>query len=93
MSGLALLLNSGADAGLESIDDDRVALWSSEPSAPGSRLELHNDQGIRLRLKVHRCVRDGARFRIEGRLIDATRRLRDELRDALAPLEPPHSGG
>jgi hypothetical protein len=100
MSELLLKSAAGAAAALETIDDDRVTLWSEEPSAPGSRFELIGELGS-LRVKVHRCVRDGDRFRIAGRLIDATRRLRDQLSEALVgdadgrsddhPVD--HSGG
>ena len=48
---------------------------------------------ISTRLKVLRCVRDGARFRIEGRLIDATRGLRTQLAEGLALLAESHPGG
>lgn len=69
-------LTRGGRAEVVAIDGDRVRIASDIASAPGSRLEGALENGQTLRLKVHRCVRSGERFDIEGRCIDLTRGLR-----------------
>ena len=70
----------GGDANIVSIDGDRVTLDSSLSSPPGSLFEgtLVNDGGM-IRIKVRGCKKDGERFRIEGRILDASRDLRTRL--------------
>ena len=71
----------GGDASIVTIDVDRVTLDSSLSSPPGSLLEgtLVND-GTTIRIKVRGCKKqDGERFRIEGRILDASRDLRTRL--------------
>lgn len=75
---VALALRPEGDARLLRLDGEVAALDASRASAPGSRLECSLD-GRTLRLKVHRCVRDGDRFTIEGRFIDLTRSDRERL--------------
>ncbi len=77
MVGFAL--RPDGDARLLRLDGELAALDASRASAPGSRLECVR-AGRTWRLKVHRCVRNGERFTIEGRFIDLTRRDREELR-------------
>lgn len=63
--------------------DDLTTVRSTIPSAPGSRIEGELvEGGAPVRLKVHRCRKDGDVFVLEGRLLDATR----ELRIAVAAL-------
>jgi len=72
----------GGDANIVAIDGDRVTLDSSLSSPPGSLVEgtLVNGGGA-IRIKVRGCkkVVDGERFRIEGRILDASRDLRTRL--------------
>jgi hypothetical protein len=71
----------GGDANIVSIDVDRVTLDSSLSSPPGSVVEgtLVNDGGM-IRIKVRGCKKvEGERFRIEGRILDASRDLRERL--------------
>ena len=72
----------GGEAQVVSLRDDAIALVSSVPSPPGSRLEgtLAGEPPARLRIKVHACRRraDGA-FDLEGRTLDMTRELRDRV--------------
>ncbi|MEZ4446836.1 MAG: hypothetical protein R3B72_47595 [Polyangiaceae bacterium] len=77
-----LELVKGGAAELVQLDGDRGTIASDIPSAPGSRLETRID-GRSLRLKVHRCVKEGERFTIEGRFIDLTRDLRQTLESRL----------
>ena len=71
------------DAILRTIEGDRVALDASVPAAPGTPLRASLDDGSALRIKVQRCVRDGERFAIDGRLLDASRALRQKLEEGL----------
>jgi hypothetical protein len=63
--------------------DDTIALRSSVPSPPGSRIEGRLASGGHVRLKVHVVRREeggaAGSFRLEGRLIDLTRAVRAEL--------------
>jgi hypothetical protein len=71
----------GGDANIVAIDDDRVTLDSSLSSPPGSLVEgvLVNDGGA-IRIKVRGCKKvEGERFRIEGRILDASRDLRTRV--------------
>lgn len=63
-----------------SLEDDRVTLRSTRASAPGSPIEGKLGDGTIVRVKVARCRADAGAFRIEGRLIDASRALRDRLK-------------
>jgi hypothetical protein len=72
------LPNDGV-ASVVAIDGERVSLLATRASAPGSPLAgTLNDETL-VRVKVHRCRKQGERFLIEGRLIDATRQLRERL--------------
>ena len=71
----------GGDANIVAIDGDRVTLDSSLSSPPGSLVEgtLVNDGGS-IRITVRGCKKtEGERFRIEGRILDASRDLRTRL--------------
>jgi len=80
-------LERGGKAEVVAIDGDRVKLASDEASAPGSRLMGRLSTGQSLRLKVHRCVKNGERFDIEGRCIDLTRGLREWLAERVSATE------
>ena len=67
---------------LVALEGDRATVTSPKASAPGSRFGMRVD-GRMLRLKVHRCVREGERFTIVGRFIDLTRDLRTRLTNGL----------
>ena len=83
----------GGDATLVAIDGDRVTVDSSLSSPPGSLIDgnLLNG-GDAIRIKVRGCKKtvadppqagranvEGERFRIEGRILDASRDLRTRL--------------
>ncbi len=81
-----ILWKKGGSGDVAASADDLTTVRSTIPSAPGSRIEGElAEGGAPVRLKVHRCRKDGEAFVIEGRLLDATR----ELRTALAALAPP----
>lgn len=71
--------SKGGEAAVLKADDDRATVRSTVASAPGSRIEGALPSGSALRLKVARCRADGAAFVIEGKLLDATRAVRDEV--------------
>lgn len=75
----------GGEATLVSLEGERVQLDSSVPSAPGTPLLATLDDGSAVRIKVARCAREGERFVIEGRLLDATRALRLRLTSGSTP--------
>lgn len=72
------------------IDANAIALESSIPSPPGSRISgtLVSDPAATLRVKIHvsKKQEDGT-FLLEGRPIDLTRELREKL-VALAGKDP-----
>ena len=85
---LAVAWAKGGDALLHAIGGERAPwsarLSSSVASAPGSRISGTIAGGYRLRFKVHRCVKCGERFDIEGRFIDLRRDVRDLIVERLA---------
>lgn len=83
---MSIRWNKGGEASVVAADDDRVTVRSSIPSAPGSRIEGVLPSGGALRLKVARCKAEDGAFRIEGKLLDATRAARDEVA-GLAPRD------
>jgi hypothetical protein len=77
---VTLTLADGSSAELLGVTGERFRLRSSAAAAPGARLSATVARdGRDLRLKVHRCARDGASFAIEGRLLDLTRATRATL--------------
>lgn len=85
----------GGDADIVAITIDTIALVSTTPSPPGSRIEGvsicnrsepnagEGSDGVRIRVKVHGCKREpDGRYRIDGRPLDLTRQL-------LVRLQPP----
>jgi hypothetical protein len=71
--------SKGGQASILKADDDRVVVRSTVASAPGSRIEGALPSGSAVRLKVARCRAEGEAFVIEGKLLDATRAVRDEV--------------
>jgi len=84
MSMAHLRLQKGGEADLVVLDADRITLRATVSSAPGSPLAGTLESGSPVRVKVHRCRREGDVFLIEGRLVDATRGLREELATLLS---------
>ena len=78
----------GGNAEVIEARDDQVAVRSTIASAPGSRLEGSLPSGVALRLKVARCRAENGAFRIEGKLLDATRATRDEVAALITPEGP-----
>jgi hypothetical protein len=80
------LPNDGV-ANIVAIDGERVSLLATRASAPGCPLAGNLTDETVVRVKVHRCRKQGERFLIEGRLIDATRQLRERLGTLVATIQ------
>ena len=85
MSAPHVRWSNGGGADVTAFDGDRISVLSTIPSAPGSRPAGVLSSGAALRLKVARCRRQGERFSIDGRVLDATRETRAEIARLLAP--------
>jgi len=71
----------GGEARILTVSASAVTLESTTPSPPGSRIEgVLVSSSTRLRVKVHASRKEASGlFRIEGRPIDLTREVREEL--------------
>jgi hypothetical protein len=88
-----LRLPNEGTANIVAIDGERVGLLSTRAAAPGCPLAANMmEDGALVRVKVHRCRKQGERFLIEGRLIDATRPLRERLATLVATNDAPSKG-
>lgn len=78
----AIAWEKGGSARVLRIDANAIALESSIPSPPGSRISgtLVEDPSSTLRVKIHvsKKQEDGS-FLLEGRPIDLTREMREKL--------------
>ena len=84
-----LAWGKGGHADVVSVEEDAIVLRSSTPAPPGARLEAKLEvDGTPVKVKSHGSKReeDGT-FTLKGRLVDATRALRDRLA-ALAAFTP-----
>ena len=75
----AIRWNKGGEAEVIEARDDRIALRSTNAGVPGSRLEGTLEDGTSIMVKVARCKKNEGAFDIEGRLLDATREVRDRI--------------
>lgn len=85
----------GGEATLLALTADAIALDSTTPSPPGSRIDgrLLVGSAATLRVKIHLSRRESSgRFRLEGRPIDMTRELRLELEAIVASASISPSG-
>lgn len=77
-----LVWAKGGEASFVRADGDSVSLRSTIPSPPGSRIDgtLSSEPRGPVRVKIHGSKKqdDGA-FILEGRLIDATREVRERI--------------
>ena len=84
MSGPAahITWTKGGHAEVVSVADDAIVLRSTTSAPPGARLEakLGSDPSVVVKVKSYGTHKeaDGS-FTLKGRLIDATRELRDRL--------------
>jgi hypothetical protein len=82
-----LAWEKGGDAWVERLDADAIVLRSTTPAPPGARLEarLCPDPSVRVLVKSHGSKRESdGTFVLKGRLIDATRKLREQLSELAA---------
>jgi hypothetical protein len=82
--------SKGGAAELIAFDGEMIALLSTIPSPPGSRLE-GTFGTMTLRVKVHQCKRqaDGTTFELRGRAFDFVRETRDALLAHVQTRQPP----
>ena len=85
-----LVWAKGGTASLLSVGQDAVTLRSTIPSPPGSRLDatLASDPSVSFKIKIHgsKLQPDGS-FTLTGRVLEATRALRERLAALVAPAE------
>jgi len=75
----------GGTAVVVAADDDRVTVRSTVPGAPGQTMVGALETGETVKVKVAQVKRDeDGSFAIGGRLVDASRVLRDRVRAMLA---------
>ena len=82
LAGASLEWEKGGLARFVFAKDDAVALISTEPSPPGSRIAgtLLFEPRSSVRIKVHACRRESdGTFRLEGRALDLTREMRARI--------------
>ncbi len=78
----------GGSASFLAAEGESVVLRSTIPSPPGSRLDATfvEEPAVALRIKVHGSKKeaDGS-FTIKGRLVDATREIRERVHRLVSP--------
>ncbi|HEU4408333.1 MAG TPA: hypothetical protein VFS43_23925 [Polyangiaceae bacterium] len=89
----AVRLRRGGEAEAVAFDRDDVALRSTVAAAPGTplegALEVPGGEPLAIIVKVRRCRREPeGTFRIEGRLVNPTRALREALGGGPTPPAP-----
>lgn len=76
-----------------SFDRDEIAVISTVAAAPGTPLEGELDvpggDPLPIIVKVRRCRREPNGFRIDGRLVNPTRALREALGPGVVDPSPP----
>ncbi len=82
-----LLWQKGGQAEITKLEGEAIVLRSTTSAPPGARLEATFD-GMTVKIKSHGSHKeeDGS-FTLKGRLIDATRDLREKLAASLRPAE------
>lgn len=76
---MTLVWEKGGHAEILEVRGEAVTLKSTIPSPPGSRLEAMLGDA-KVKVKVHRSRKEeDATFTIEGRLVDATREVRERV--------------
>ena len=69
---------------LERLDDHQIVVLASEPSPPGSMVQIRCEAGS-FAIKVSSCRRTSDEgFRIQGRPVNLSRRVREALTVLLA---------
>jgi len=79
---LRVVWQKSGEAEVESCDSKAIVLLSSISAPPGTPLTGTLPSGTEVQVKVHVCKKqpgEPARFRIQGRLFNASRKVKDEL--------------
>ena len=74
-----LALDGGGSARIDHTDGDRVTLVATRAFPPGSTLEGALADGSRVRVKVRGSKQADAGFTVEGRFVNLSRQLREQL--------------
>ena len=83
-----LVWAKGGHAEVVRVAGEAIVVRSTTPAPPGARLEatLADEPPATLKMKSHGSKREGdGAFRIEGRLIEVTRELRERVAALVAP--------
>jgi hypothetical protein len=78
----------GGEADFVSVEGEAVVVRSTVPAPPGARLDgkLNADPSAPVRVKSHGSKKeDDGSFTIKGRLLDATRELRERVASLAKP--------
>lgn len=73
------------EAELVGLDGERVTLLAAEAAPPGAYVDCElaptdeHPHGAAFRIKVRACKREGERFRVDGRVLDLSKALRELL--------------
>lgn len=84
-------LQNGGSARVTLSDGDRTTIESTISSPPGSTLRgAIEDISCEFQLKVRSCRKIGDGFLIDGRVINASRQMRETLKNVLTEKENDH---
>ncbi len=89
MTEASLRWEKGGTAWVVGLSGEAITLRSTHPAPPGARLdgELTEQPATKVRVKVQSCKRgDDGIFEIRGRLVDATRALREKVASLAEPV-------
>jgi hypothetical protein len=77
---LEITLLSGKVARLLRSDGDKTSILSPEPAPPGSTVRGRiDDASVEFQLKVRNCIKRDTSYEIDGRVVNATRPLKERL--------------
>jgi hypothetical protein len=77
---LEITLPSGNVALLLRSDGDKTSILSPEPAPPGSTVRGRIiDMSVEFQLKVRNCIKRESAFEIDGRVMNATRPMKERL--------------
>lgn len=85
---MKILWQKGGEGTIETCDGQAIVVLSTRSAPPGTPLVGALGSGTEIQVKVHGCKKqdgDPARFRIQGRLVNASRTLKSELDSITRP--------
>lgn len=75
----------GGTASVVALEDGSLVLWSTAAYPPGAPLIAKSKAGVKFEIKVRSCKKTAAGpYEITGKLVNATRELRETLAAAVA---------